>query len=169
MQINKTMAELLQANELELTEIAPVYHFPIWQKMDATGRPYWGAGHFHSMDRYGNLEERNLSQLEWDANELGFSTNSHERVADLLRDAIGIMMAWREMLVSGYPDTEFCILASYDDGQAMWEEDEEHGCEYLSVAFRFWATRGNHDVVNLENFDEWKQPAALIVCNCRNE
>ena len=105
MRINKSMTALLEAKQVMPSAIAPVYHFPIWQKTDSAGRPYWGVGTFYSMDKCENLQERNLSQLEWDANELNYSTSSEERVADLLRDTIGVLKAWQEMLEREYPQT----------------------------------------------------------------
>ena len=164
MRINKTMTALLEAKQVTPSAIAPVYHFPIWQKTDSAGRPYWGVSTFNSMDRSGDLEERNLSQVEWDANDLAYFTYSEERVGDLLRDTIGVLKAWREMLERDYPRTEFCIFASYDDGSAMIEDEDDYPI-MRSTTFRFWATRGNNDVVCLDNFDQWEQPAILIVCN----
>ena len=164
MRINKSMTALLEAKQVIPSAIAPVYHFPIWQKTDSTGRPYWGVGTFFSWDRCEDLQGRNLSQLEWDANELNYFTYSEERVGDLLRDTIGVLKAWQEMLEREYPHTEFCVFASYDDGSAMIEDEDDYPI-MLSTTFRFWATRGNNDVVNLDHFDEWEQPAILIVCN----
>ena len=165
MRINKSMKHLLDVNRVMPSAIAPINHFPIWQKFDSTDRPCWGVGTFCSMDRYDDLCDRNLSQLEWDANEVNYSTSSEERVAELLRDTVGVLKAWREMLEGEYPHTEFCVFASYDDGSAMLDDGEPI---IKSTTFRFWATRGNGDVVNLDNFDEWEQPAIVIYCNRTN-
>ena len=164
MRINQAMTALLEAKQVMPSAIAPIYHFPIWQKTDSAGRPYWGVGTFCCMDRTEDLRGRNLSQLEWDGNEVSYSTFSEDRVAELLVDAIGVLKAWREMLERDYPHTEFCILASYDDGSAMIEDEDDYPI-MRSTTFRFWATRGNNDVVCLDNFDQWEQPAILIVCN----
>ena len=161
MRINKSMSLLLK--DINIREISPIKHYPIWQKKDKNGRPYWGVGHFCSFDPHGNLEEQDLSQLEWDGNEVYKETEKQEELPLILMETIGIMKAWKETLEKDYSDVSFYIFASFDNGDELVNREEFEF--WASTTLRFWAPRNRNTVINLDNFDDWKQPAILIECN----
>ena len=135
---------------------------PIWQKTDSAGRKYWGFSAFWGLDQHPIHEDQDLSRLEWDGNEVCLEAQSDEEMTQILRRAIGIVCSWKRELEAKYPDVPFCILASYDNGDLMID-DEESPCR--SVTLRFWADRGDNTVLDLDDFENWAQPALIERCN----
>ena len=162
MRINKSMSALLQGVQVE--NIAPNYAYPIWQKWDEAGRPYWGVAHFWHMDRHGISQDQDLSILEWDGNEVYLESRSEEDVQEMLKATIAILKAWKAILERDYSHVPFYLLASYCDNQEERERGEAAAFD-ASATFRFWAPRGQDAVVDLDNFDDWKEPAILMECN----
>ena len=162
-QPNKAMKLLFLQHKISIDD-APVNNaYPIWKKQDQSGRPYWGISDFWHLDQDGVPASEDLSQLEWDGNEVHLDAYSEDQIPGILRESIGIVKAWILQLEHEEPDVQFLILASYDDGEELVnKEDFPNGC--YSITFRFWAARQN-SVVNLTSFEEWEQPALLAVCN----
>ncbi len=163
-QPNKSMKLLLQQHKIDVDVIPAMDAYPIWKKQDQAGRPYWGVSDFWHLDQNGVPASEDLSQLEWDGNEVHLEANAEDQIPGILKDAIGIIKAWMRQLEQEEPNTPFLILASYDDGEELVnKEDFPDGC--YSITFRFWAPRGGNTVVDLSSFEDWEQPALLAVCD----
>ena len=163
-QPNKSMKLLLQQHKIDVDDIPAMDAYPIWKKQDQAGRPYWGVSDFWHLDQNGVPASEDLSQLEWDGNEVHLDANAEDQIPGILKDAFGIIMAWMRQLEQEEPNTPFLILASYDDGEELVnKEDFPDGC--YSITFRFWAPRGGNTVVDLSSFEDWEQPALLAVCD----
>ena len=163
-QPNKSMKLLLQQHKIDVDDIPAMDAYPIWKKQDQAGRPYWGVSDFWHLDQNGVPASEDLSQLEWDGNEVHLDANAEDQIPGILKDAFGIIKAWMRQLEQEEPNTPFLILASYDDGEELVnKEDFPDGC--YSITFRFWAPRGGNTVVDLSSFEDWEQPALLAVCD----
>ena len=161
---NKAMKLLLQQHKISIDDVAVKNAHPIWKKQDHAGRPYWGVSDFWHLDQNGVPASEDLSQLEWDGNEMHLDAYAEEQIPGILRESIGIVKAWILQLEHEEPDIPFLILASYDDGaELVNKEDFPDG--FYSITFRVWAARGRNSVVDLTSFEEWEQPAFLAVCN----
>lgn len=161
MRVSKSMSLLLE--DINIQEIKPINSYPIWQKKDKNGRPYWGVGNFFSLDRIGNLEEKDLSQLEWDGNEVYLSTDRQNEISGILIETIAIMKAWKETLERDYRDEPFYIIMSFDNGDELVNKDD-YEC-WASTTIRFWAPRNANTVANLECLDAFDQPVMVLECN----
>ena len=163
-QPNKTMRLLLQQYRIIVNDIPVNNAYPIWKKQDQAGRPYWGVSDFWNLDQNGVSASEELSQLEWDGNEVHFDAYAESQIPGILRESIGIIKAWMLQLEHEEPDVPFLILASYDDGAELVNKGNiSDGC--YSITFHFWAPRGGNAVVNLASFEDWEQPALLAICN----
>ena len=163
-QPNKSMKLLLQQHKIDVDDIPAMDAYPIWKKQDQAGRPYWGVSDFWHLDQNGVPASEDLSQLEWDGNEVHLDANAEDQIPGILKDAFGIIKAWMRQLEQEEPNTPFLILASYDDGEELVnKEDFPDGC--YSITFRFWAPRGGNTVVDLSSFEDWEQPALLAACS----
>ena len=163
-QLNKAMKLLLQQHKIDVDAVNTNNSYPIWKKQDQAGRPYWGVSDFWNLDQNGVFASEELSQLEWDGNEVHLDAYAEDQIPEILRESIGIIKAWMVQLEHDEPDMPFLILANYDDGaELVNKEDFPDGC--YSITFRFWAPRGGNAVVNLASFEEWEQAALLAACN----
>ena len=163
-QPNKAMKLLLQQQKIEIHDVPAINAYPIWKKQDQAGRPYWGVSDFWHLDQNGVPASEDLSQLEWDGNEVHLDANAEDQIPGILKDAFGIIKAWMRQLEQEEPNTPFLILASYDEGEELVnKEDFPDGC--YSITFRFWAPRGGNTVVDLSSFEDWEQPALLAACS----
>ena len=163
-QPNKSMKLLLQQHKIDVDDIPAMDAYPIWKKQDQAGRPYWGVSDFWHLDQNGVPASEDLSQLEWDGNEVHLDANAEDQIPGILKDAFGIIKAWMRQLEQEEPNTPFLILASYDEGEELVnKEDFPDGC--YSITFRFWAPRGGNTVVDLSSFEDWEQPALLAACS----
>lgn len=161
MHVNKTMEVLLK--DIDIESIEPINSYPIWQKKDKNGRPYWGVGNFFSLDQYGNLEEADFSRLEWDGNEVQLSTDRQAEIPEILIETIGIMKAWKETLERDYRDVPFYIMMSFDNGDALVNRDDDE-C-WAATTVRFWAPRNENTVADLECLEDFDQPVMVLECN----
>ena len=87
--------------------------YPIWQKEDAIGRMYWGVSNFWGLDRKQIKSTQDLSQLEWDGNEIHLDAQTDEGVKSLLTTAVGILLYWKRVLEYQYseiPKRSFTFL-----------------------------------------------------------
>ena len=69
-QPNKAMKLLLQQQKIEIHDVPAINAYPIWKKQDQAGRPYWGVSDYWHLDQNGVPASEDLSQLEWDGNEV---------------------------------------------------------------------------------------------------
>lgn len=163
-QPNKAMKLLLLQHKISIDDVPVNNAYPIWKKRNQAGRPYWGVSDFWHLDQNGVPASEDLSQLEWDGNEVHLDANAEDQIPGILKEAIGIIKAWMLQWEQDEPDTPLLILASYDDGaELVNKEDYPDGC--YSITLRFWASRGENTVVNLASFEDWEQPALLAVCD----
>ena len=163
---NKAMEKLLQENNIDINAILPDDSYPIWQKCDRAERPYWGVSHFWHLDDVEVSGDCNLSQLEWDGNEIYFDTNEKTEIPTILKKAIGVMSAWKQAMKQNWPKTAFTMLATFDMRVAVINTDGNDPESSASITFRFWAPRDNEPIVNMDCFDDWDQPALADVHNC---
>ncbi len=160
MRANKGMRMLLREYDIEIEAVGSYPDYPITKKLDSAGRPYWCAGHFYDLDKNGVGADRDLSQLEWDGNEISLNTGSQAGITRLLIKGIGLLKAWKEELEQSAPETGFCLFASFDGGDGLVnEEDFSEGCYTLTL--RFWAQREGEPLVDWICFDEWDEPALV--------
>ena len=166
MKVNDNMALLLQENGICADTVPADDSYPIWQKKDRAGRPYWGTADFWGLDKNGIPAGEDLSQLEWDGNEVHLDAFSKDDVPKILKTGIGIVKSWKKNLDHYYPTMGFYILASFDKGDALVNQDD-YPNGFFSLTLRFWASRDGNTVVRTDYFSEWDQPALLEACgNC---
>ena len=163
-QLNKAMKLLLQQYRIDVNDVPVNNAYPIWKKQDQADRPYWGVSDFWHLDQNGVPASEDLSQLEWDGNEVTLDAYAEDQIPGILKDSIGIIKAWMLQLEHEEPNMPFLILASYDDGAELVNR-ENFSDRCCSITFRFWASRGGNTVVNLASFENWEQPALLVACN----
>ena len=164
MKLNSAMKSLLEQYMIDdLHLLLQNSSYPIWQKDDAIGRKYWGVSNFCGMDRTQIKSTQDLSQLEWDGNEIHLDAQTDEEVKLVLTKAVGILLYWESVLEYHYPETRFYIFASYDNGDMMVLDEGELSTR--SVTLRLWADRGTDTVIDLDSFDDWEQPAIVGYCN----
>jgi len=164
MKLNKNMKSLLEEYSISSTDFIPENHtYPIWRKTDVTGRAYWGVSSFCGLDKHPIRSNIDLSQLEWEGNEINLDVQSEKEISNILRQAIGIVAFWKNELETKYPETPFYIFASFDNGDRLILDEGELPIQ--SITLRFWADRGNDTVINLEHFESWEQPAIIEYCN----
>ena len=168
MQANKEMRLLLQECGVDnIDEIPPNTSYPIWEKKDGSGRSYFGVGNFCGIDQDSVPIDQDLSDFEWDGNELYFSTQSFKGVPALLKKVIGILKGWKAELEMRFPNIQFYVFASYDNGDfcEFYDGDEPPRSMYL----RFWAERGTKLPLLVPSVEEcveqWGQPVIMDVCN----
>lgn len=111
MKLNRAMKSLLEQYQIDDVHlISQDSSYPIWQKEDAIGRKYWGVSNFCGMDRKQIKSTQDLSQLEWDGNEIHLDVQTDEGVKSLLTTAVGILLYWKRILEYQYPETRFYVL-----------------------------------------------------------
>ena len=160
MKANLSMKSLLQKYLIDSISCIPQNNaYPIWHKTDIAGRVYWGVASFCGLDEYPISSEQDLSQLEWDGNEIYLDAYTEEDIAEMLKKAIGILLFWKDELGNKYSDTSFYIFASYDNGDMLALDEGE--TPIRSITMRFWADRGENTVINLSDFNRWDQPAIM--------
>lgn len=161
---NRAMKLLLAEHGVDPEMIDPADDYPIWQKQDLIGRPYWGVLHFWNLNQASIDAGRDLALLEWAGNEVNLDANTPAEIPEILRKAIGVMKAWKDTLQQAYEETPFILFASCDDGAELVHA-EDHPDGFFSVTLRFWAPRNSKPVLDFEAFDDWAQPAILEFCN----
>ena len=164
MRLNNSMRTLLETHSISLMDPIPENSaYSIWCKTVTSGSPYWGTSSFCGLDEQPLCSDVDLSQLEWDGNEVYLDARTNTEIASILKQAMGIVAFWKRELETKYPKTPFYIFASYDDGNMLILEDGE--LPTPSITLRFWAARGNNTVVDLGDFESWEQPAIIEYCN----
>ena len=152
MKANVNMKFLLEKYMIGSIDSIPQNNaYPIWHKTDTTGRVYWGVASFYGLDERPIYSDQDLSQLEWDGNEVNLDAYTEEDVADILKEAIGILLFWKNEIKNKYADTSFYLLASYDNGDLLVLDEGEFPIK--SMTMRFWADRGENAVIELSDFD----------------
>ena len=164
MKTNNAMKSLLEQYKIDdVNLVSQDSSYPIWQKEDTVGRKYWGVSNFCGLDKEQIKPTQDLSQLEWDGNEIHLDAQTDEEVKTLLVKAVGILLYWKNVLEHQYPETRFYIFASYDNGDMLILDEDE--LPTRSVTLRFWADRVTDTVNNLDSFDDWDEPSIVAYCN----
>lgn len=129
--------------------------YSVWQKSNQAGQPFWGVDPFCGLAKTTPKYDCDLTALEWDGNEVRIVASS---ISDMIIDALGIILAWKEQMESNYADTPFDVLLSVDYG------DEE---VTPSVTLRFWAVRNqNHYVTpSATVLEKFSQPVLMEQVN----
>ncbi len=166
MKYNHSMETLLKVHGITIEDVPAENGYPIWMKHDPSGRPYWGTADFCGIENADIPRDINLSELEWDGNELMFDAYSYEGIAEILKKAIGVIKAWKTELEEEYPDNEFGILASFDSGEHLINKEDFPNGNY-SVTMRFWAERKVPSFT--DGFEDWEQPTIIETCNISGE
>ena len=83
-QPNKAMKLLLQQHKISIDDVAVKNAHPIWKKQDHAGRPYWGVSDFWHLDQNGVPASEDLSQMEWDGNEMHLDAYAEEQIPGIL-------------------------------------------------------------------------------------
>lgn len=137
--------------------VLPDDSYPIWAKNSQAGQPYWGTGHFYGMNKAPIPQDHDLTQLEWDGNEVHISTPAH--IPTLLLRGLGIVAGWAAQMKQDYGHMPFDIILSLDIG----EEDVEP-----SVTLRFCAVRNHiHYIMpTAEVLEGFCQPVLIEQVNC---
>ena len=141
-----------------MTEDAPsVDDYLIWRNTDAFGRTYFGVSGFWSLNQ-SIPENADLSWLEWDGNEIRVDTPHKENIKEIYLRTIGIMKSWRAQLERNYPNEQFIILASFDDGSELTDASDFS----FSFTLRFWKVReGYGPDASMTS----SQPIIMEICN----
>ena len=164
MRLNNSLNMLFLQYKIENIDLIPHDDaYPIWQKEDTVGRKYWGIGAFWGLDSNPIEATQDLSQLEWDGNELYLDAQTDDEVMAILTKMVGILKYWKTFLESNYCETPFYLFASYDNGDMQIVEDDE--LPTRSVVLRFWADRKTDTVIDFDSFDDWDQPSIVEYCN----
>ncbi|MBQ1685206.1 MAG: hypothetical protein II072_06820, partial [Clostridia bacterium] len=71
------METLLKVQGITIEDVPAENGYPIWMKHDPSGRPYWGTADFCGIENADIPRDINLSELEWDGNELVFDAYSY--------------------------------------------------------------------------------------------
>ena len=146
-------------SEILMSDIYPINHYPIWEKKSSSGFLYWGSGHFWGVDKQLIGANDDLTDLEWNGNEIRID-DIHD-VLILVKQGLGIIFAWKIQMEQEYPKTAFDILLSVDEG------DKEIS---PSVTLRFWAVRnGEHYVQpSTETLEGFCQPVLIEQVNVKS-
>lgn len=92
--VNKQMKKILES--IEIANIQPQDGYSIWQKSNCEGQPFWGVGNFCGLSEETVDSNCNLTDLEWDGNEVYICDS--EDITELVRSALGIVMAWKRQM-----------------------------------------------------------------------
>lgn len=151
---NKSMKKILQ--NVQINNIQPQKEYHIWQKYNCNGVPFWGVGNFCGLAESTVGCDCNLTDLEWDGNEV-YLCNSY-KISDMVITALGIITAWKKQMQKDYTDIPFDILLCIDEG------DEEIS---PSVTLRFWAVRNGQHYIDpiVSKLESYKQPILMEQVN----
>lgn len=152
--VNVAMENILA--DISLDDVHVISDYPIWEKKTLTGLPYWGTGDFCVIDEQPISENRDLTALEWDENEIYISGMNN--ILELVKQGLGIILVWKTQMKQEHSETSFDILLSVDEG----ENDVSP-----SVTLRFWAIRNGIHYVEpaAEILQKFSQPVLMEQVN----
>ena len=127
-------------------DASPSINLPIWEKKNCIGQSYWGVGNFCGLDKGIINVDCNLTDLEWDGNEIRLTNSTN--IPELVEQGLEIIITWKKQMEHEYPKISFDIFLSVDKG----DEDISP-----SVTLRFWAVRNGYhyiipDCMELEKY-----------------
>ena len=115
------------------SEVLKSIDFPIWRAENLIGQPFWGVDTFCGIDIKNINAETNLTDLEWDGNEIYFC--DAENIVELVKQGLVVVYSWKMQMEQEYPLTSFDIILSLDVG----DDDISP-----SINMRFWAVRDDY-------------------------
>ena len=154
---NSSMKKILE--HISIDHIKFQENYTIWKKINQNGQPYWGVGEFCGLAVAANNGDRDLTELEWDGNEINI--DDFDDILSGVVCGIGIAFAWKIQMERDYADTVFDIILSVDVG----DEDVSP-----SVTLRFWAVREAMHYVfpSLSALQKFSQPVLMVQANSYN-
>lgn len=129
--------------------VTPFYTQRIWQKKTLDGNPFWGIGSFCGISVDGVIEYgRELTELEWQGNELFFS---HENQENLEKEVIAAYLALKKQIEEDFSQWIFDLMVSVD-------EENHTGC------IRFYGIRDGYHYIEptQENLSGFETEAVLV-------
>lgn len=151
---NKQMKKILEG--IDINNIQHQNGYSIWKKLNSDGEAFWGVGNFCGLSDEIIESNCNLTDLEWDGNEV-YICNS-DNIAELVINALKIVTAWKVQMEKEYMDIPFDIFLSIDNG----DEDISP-----SATLRFYAVRdGEHYIIPAQDeLDRFEQPVLIEQIN----
>lgn len=129
--------------------VKPFYNCHIWKKDTLDGNAFWGIGKFGGLDteeitKYG----RELTDLEWQANELFFSNAERERLEE---EIVAAYLALKKQMEERFPNTIFDLVVSV-------EQENNTGI------IRFYEVRDGYHYIEPthKNLSKFLQEAILV-------
>ena len=153
---NTDMEQIL--SDITMKDINPRTEYPVRKKINHAGQPYWGVDDFCGLDKSSVEASVNLTDLEWDGNEVYLAHTTD--ILELVKYGLGIIFSWKKQLERKYPQIPFDILLSIDRG----DEDVSP-----SVTLRFWAIRNRYHYIepSSSELQKLKQPVLMEQINYR--
>lgn len=110
MECNSLMERLL--TKIYKKGVSPFYNYHIWKKNTLDGNVFWGIGNFCGLDteeiiKYG----KELTDLEWQGNELFFSNTERELLEE---EIVAAYLALKKQMEEEFPDTIFDLVVSVE-------------------------------------------------------
>ena len=132
--------------------IEPQAGYPIWRKLNQAGQPYWGAGDFCGIVTSLVNDDYDLTELEWNGNEVHISYS--DNISSMLIYGLVIVSALKTQLETEYSNTPFDIVLSIDEG----DEDITP-----SITVRFWAVRNQEHFIKplMQELERFSQPVLM--------
>ncbi|MBR2731298.1 MAG: hypothetical protein IKD72_04850 [Clostridia bacterium] len=153
LQFNKSAQQAFDVAAVDT--IPPDDAYPVRKKTDPYGREYYGVSHFWHTDEQID-PARDLSWMEWDGNEINVTNEISGDAGCLFRKTVGILKGWQAQMEREFPDAQFALLASYDDGSDLIEESDP----FFGFTLRFWKIRaGQGPEIDVDRFD---QPVMML-------
>lgn len=129
--------------------VTPFYTQRIWEKKTLDGNLFWGIGNFCGMPVDGVIEYgRELTELEWQGNELFFSDENQEK---LEKEVIAAYLALKKQIEEDFSQWIFDLMVSVD-------EENHTGC------IRFYGLRDGYHYTEptQENLSGFETEAVLM-------
>lgn len=172
MECNFQMERILASVYLE--DVMPDHSHQVWQGKTLDGDAFWGVDNFCGLDtahviRYG----RELTDLEWDGNEIFVSGEDAAEKAFAIYHSIKIQLQQR------FSQTEFDLMVSVCTGEQAregngeqtregnGEQTEEQMAERVAgqtAVIRFWAVRDGYHFIegSRECLEQFREEAVLV-------
>ncbi|ADL03764.1 conserved hypothetical protein [[Clostridium] saccharolyticum WM1] len=151
---NTDMEQIL--SDITIKDINHRTEYPVLMKINQTRQPYWVVDNFCGIDKTPIDASVNLTDLEWDGNEIYLAHTTD--LVELVKYGLGIIISWKEQLEREYTQIPFDILLSIDHG------DEEVN---PSATLRFWAIRKQYHYIepSFVELQKFEQPVLMEQVN----
>lgn len=152
--LNSLMKNILKC--VEYDKIPSCAEYPIRQNTSYNGEPFWSVGDFCGLLDAGIKGQYELTELEWNGNEIYINHSSN--ILELVTYSLGILKDWKAQMEIYYGEVPVDIILSVDYG----DEDIPP-----SVTLRFWAIRNQIHYVNptATELEKFCQPVLMEQVN----